>query len=152
MTSYSGSVAYLKYVALSDKPEGFRGTEFNSVFGLGKMTDDRVNYTSQIIVEGGETPSLDVVENGLVYEDNGAVKNATFKVIKSDGSYEYVGAVADAVLDAGVTVEKIAYVAKKWQMNEVPAEDIPTIGPKMEHIPLVAEPRRIAVRYDQITA
>jgi hypothetical protein len=37
-------------------------------------------------------------------------------------------------------------------MDHIPAKEIPSIGPKMEHIPLVAEPRRIAVRYDQITA
>lgn len=47
---------------------------------------------------------------------------------------------------------KIAYVAHEFQMETVPAHDIPTIGPVMKHIPLVAEPRRIAVRYDQITA
>jgi hypothetical protein len=37
-------------------------------------------------------------------------------------------------------------------MERVPAKEIPAIGPRMKHIPLVAEPRRIAVRYDQITA
>ena len=37
-------------------------------------------------------------------------------------------------------------------MEHVPATDIPTIGPRMQRIALVAEPRRIAVRYDQITA
>lgn len=146
MTSYSGSVAYLKYVALTDKGGIKVGDEFNSVFGLGKMDDKRVGYTSQVIVETGKGPAaMDVLTNGLTYEDNGAIKNATYKSIKADGSVVYGDAIdSDAV--------KFAYASKVFQMEKVPAEDIPTIGPKMEHIALVAEPRRIAVKYDQITA
>ena len=72
------------------------------------------------------------------------------KVIKADGTVEYV--TADA-LKAGVEPgAKVAYFSEEFQMEHVPAQDIPTIGPKMERIALVAEPRRIAVRYDQITA
>ncbi len=147
MTRSSGSVAYLKYVALSDK-NGMQYKDLNSVFGLGEMSDGRVNYTSQIIVEEGTTPSLDVIEKGLTHDVEGAVVFNTYKCIKDDGSFEYV----DDIASATGTVKKIAYVAKQWQMAKVPAEDIPTIGPKMERIALVAEPRRIAVRYDQITA
>ena len=50
MTSYSGSVAYLRYEAATDK-NGMQGRELNSVFGLGQMDDDRVGYTSQILIE-----------------------------------------------------------------------------------------------------
>ena len=50
------------------------------------------------------------------------------------------------------TGSKVAYFSEEFQMEHVPAEDIPTIGPRMNRIALVAEPRRIAVRYDQITA
>lgn len=145
MTSYSGAVAYLEYVATTDK-NGQEGKTFNSVFGLGEMSDGRVNYTSQIIVESGKVASVTpVVDNGLTYEDNGEIKSATYKSILADGSAVY-GATVDE------NAVKIAYVAKKFQMESVPAEDIPSIGPKMRKIPLVAEPRRIAVRYDQITA
>jgi hypothetical protein len=145
MTRSSGSVAYLKYVALSDK-NGMQYKDLNSVFGLGEMSDGRVNYTSQIIVEDGVVPSLEVIEKGLSHDVDGAIVFNTYKVIKEDGSFEYVDDLT------GVEGKKIAYVAKQWQMAKVPAEDIPTIGPKMERIALVAEPRRIAVRYDQITA
>lgn len=153
MTSYSGSVAYLKYVALTDKND-MKDEELNSVFGLGKMTDGRVNYTSQVIVEaavsGTATPALTVKEGGISYVvDNGVdVKYADVKVIMTDGSVQYVA--KDAIPTTGVA--KIAYVSEEFQMSQVPAANIPTIGPKMERIPLVAEPRRIAVRYDQITA
>lgn len=146
LTSYSGSVAYLKYVSKTTKGGVTAGDEFNSVFGLGQMTDARKNFTSQVIVESGAGPAaLNVKADGLVYEDDGAVKRATYKSILADGSAVY-GATID------VSAVKFAYVSEEFQMEQVPALDIPTIGPKMEHIALVAEPRRIAVRYDQITA
>ena len=147
MTSYSGSVAYLKYVALTDKGGVNVGDEFNSVFGLGKMTDGRVQYTSQVIVESGDTPTMadKLFANGITYEEDGAIKRANYKSVLADGTVKY-----GANPESGA--KKIAYVIKTFQMETVPAEDIPTIGPKMEHIALVAEPRRIAVKYDQITA
>jgi hypothetical protein len=148
MTSYSGSVAYLKYVALSDK-NGMKDKVLNSVFAHGEMNDARMNYTSQIVVEEGATPALTVKEKGISYfEGKGVdVKYADVKAIMADGSVQYVA--KDAI---PTDAKKIAYVSEEFQMMNVPAQDIPTIGPKMERIALVAEPRRIAVRYDQITA
>ena len=145
MTSYSGSVAYLEYVSLTDKGGVSKGDMFNSVFGHGEMTEARQNFTSQIVVESGATATLEAEENGLSYTEGTTVKFATYKSVMADGSAVYGDAPeADAV--------KIAYVSKQFQMNHVPATEIPAIGPRMKHIPLVAEPRRIAVRYDQITA
>ena len=145
MTSYSGSVAYLEYVSLTDKGGVKKGDMFNSVFGHGEMTEDRMNFTSQIVVEAGDTPTLEAEVDGLSYTDETTVKFATYKSVMEDGSAVYGDTPeTDAV--------KIAYVSKQFQMNKVPATEIPAIGPRMKHIPLVAEPRRIAVRYDQITA
>ena len=144
MTSYSGSVAYLEYVALTDK-NGMKDEVLNSVFGHGKMDENRMNYTSQIVVENGATATLEAEENGLSYTEGTTVKFATYKSVLADGSAVY-GDAPDA------NAVKIAYVSKQFQMNKIPATEIPSIGPRMKHIPLVAEPRRIAVRYDQITA
>ena len=145
MTSYSGSVAYLEYVSLTEKGGVEKGQMFNSVFGHGKMDEARQNFTSQIVVENGATATLEAEENGLSYTEGTTVKFATYKSVMADGSAVYGDEPeADAV--------KIAYVSKQFQMNKVPATEIPAIGPRMKHIPLVAEPRRIAVRYDQITA
>ena len=147
MTSYSGSVAYLKYVTLTDKPGYEAGQELNSVFGLGEMNENRMNYASQTIVETGNVPTLTVKANGINYVDaNGKCATADVKAIV-DGKPVYV---AKDAIPAEAT--KIAYVSTEFQMETIPANKIPTIGPKMERIPLVAEPRRIAVRYDQITA
>ena len=166
MTSYSGSIAYLEYVSLTDKGDIAKGDMFNSVFGHGEMNEARQNFTSQIIVESGDAPAAftyaapkadgtegdgnQIEYNGITYVDGNNVKTATIKYIGKDKDGNAAVAYDDASKLA--TVEKVAYVAKQFQMNHVPAAEIPAIGPRMKHIPLVAEPRRIAVRYDQITA
>jgi hypothetical protein len=151
MTSYSGSVAYLEYVSLTDKGGVKKGDMFNSVFGHGEMDEARQNFTSQVVVETiGDDAKLTfvgeddaVVVDGFKYMDKEShtMKTATYKV---NGEYktEYTPVKGD----------KVAYVIDRFQMEKVPAKEIPAIGPRMKHIPLVAEPRRIAVRYDQITA
>ena len=140
MTSYSGSVAYLRYEATTEK-NGMKGKVLNSVFGLGEMDDNRVAYTSQILIENyedGGKLSFEAVEGGLTNVEGNNVVRYTYKI---DGEYTNE-------LKAG----KVAYVAKQFQMETVPATEIPAIKPVMDRIALVAEPRRIAVKYDQITA
>ena len=148
MTSYSGSVAYLEYVSLTDKGDVKKGDMFNSVFGHGEMTEARQNFTSQVIVETvGDDAKLtladSVVVGGLSYRDEETreYKTATYKV-----NGEYVDSYTPKAGD------KVAYMTEQFQMEKIPSKEIPAIGPRMKHIPLVAEPRRIAVRYDQITA
>lgn len=146
MTSFSGSVAYLKYVALSDK-NGMEGRELNSVFGLGTMDDARMNYTRQVIVEtvkAGEELSFEAVANAFEIVEDGVTNKYTYKV---DGKY------VNELPEEGTF--KVAYkTAEGFAHDEVTGKypKIPSIGPKMERIALVAEPRRIAVKYDQITA
>ena len=143
MTSYSGSVAYLEYVSLTDKGDVKKGDMFNSVFGHGEMDEARQNFTSQVIIETVDADGLmfTPVEGGFVYKDeDGKIQKAKYRV---NGEY------TDTLPAVGT---KVAYMADRFQMEKVPAQEIPAIGPRMKHIPLVAEPRRIAVRYDQITA
>jgi len=149
MTSYSGSVAYLEYVSKTDKGDVKKGDLFNGVFGLGEHSDARTAFTSQVIVEtagsDGKVALTPMATNR--FGEEGEHKDA--KVIVGD----VVSYVTAAQLIAGVTPgAKVAYFSEEFQMEHVPAQDIPTIGPKMRRIALVAEPRRIAVRYDQITA
>ena len=146
MTSISGSVAYLEYVATTDK-NGMEGEVLNGAFGLGKMSDNRVAYTSQIIVENYTSGSvaLTPVVGGIKHDVDGAIVANTYKCIKADGEVVF----ADTIVEG---TKKVAYVSEEFQMEKVPSKDIPSIGPKMRRIPLVAEPRRIAVKYDQITA
>lgn len=147
MTSYSGSVAYLEYVTKTGKPGIPADTVLNSAFGLGQMNEARQNYASQVIVEAGDEPTLTVATDIKRFRNPEDGAMYAIKAVMADGTVNYVNDAADATGAA-----KIAYVASELQMETVPATDIPTIGPRMKHIPLVAEPRRIAVRYDQITA
>jgi hypothetical protein len=147
MTSYSGSVAYLEYVSKTDKGDVKKGDVFNGVFGLGAMNEARQNFSAQVIIETVGSDGKVVLTPMATGKFEGG-KDA--KVVKADGSVEYI--TADE-LKAGVEAgAKVAYFSEEFQMEHVPAQDIPTIGPRMKRIPLVAEPRRIAVRYDQITA
>ena len=147
MTSYSGSVAYLEYVSKTDKGDIKKGDVFNGVFGLGMHSESRTAFTSQVIVEtvGSDGKvALTPAASGKFGEGKDA------KVISSTGVVSYKTA---EELKAGVEAgSKVAYFSEEFQMEHVPATDIPTIGPRMNRIALVAEPRRIAVRYDQITA
>ena len=158
MTSYSGSVAYLEYVSLTDKGGVEKGQMFNSVFGHGEMNDARQQFTSQVVIENESSIADlafddDVKANGLTYmaDDSHTMMAATYKFIGTDKDGKPVTVYGNED-PADITVKKIAYVVNRFQMEQVPATEIPAIGPRMKHIPLVAEPRRIAVRYDQITA
>ena len=149
MTSISGSVAYLEYVATTKK-NGMEGEVLNGAFGLGQMSDGRVAYTSQIIVEnvsGAQESTLNAVAGGIKHDVDGAIVSHTFKFTKAGSEPLFTNE-----FSKGSGYEKVAYVSQEFQMEQVPAQDIPSIGPKMRRIPLVAEPRRIAVKYDQITA
>ena len=150
MTSYSGSVAYLEYVSKTDKGDVKKGDVFNGVFGLGEHSEARTAFTSQVIVEtvgsNGKVALKAVATNKFGKE--GEHKDA--KVIKADGKVEYK--TAEEINNGVEAGSKVAYFSEEFQMEHVPAQDIPTIGPRMNRIALVAEPRRIAVRYDQITA
>ena len=155
MTSYSGSVAYLEYVSKTDKGGVKKGDVFNGVFGLGKHDEARTAFTSQVIVEtvgdSGELSLEPVASNRFAKTDEWGKPIETgkdIKVIHKNGEVEY-----KAASKTGFTKDdKVAYFSEEFQMEHVPAQDIPTIGPRMNRIALVAEPRRIAVRYDQITA
>jgi hypothetical protein len=152
MTSYSGSIAYLKYVAASEK-NGMEGRTLNSVFAHGEMDDARMFYASPVVVEDVKADNLvtsmtPVIGGFVVREGNKADGTASDMAVKY--TYKIDGKYTNE-LKAG----KVAYKAAEgndWQMDHVPATQIPSIAPKMERIALVAEPRRIAVRYDQITA
>lgn len=155
LTSYSGSVAYLEYVSKTDKGGVKKGDVFNSVFGLGKTNEARTNFTAQVIIETATdaafTPTLTPMASKKFKDTNGDLKDV--KVVAKDGTVTYYDVTSGTITGyTSAEGDKVAYFSEEFQMEHVPAQDIPTIGPVMKHIPLVAEPRRIAVRYDQITA
>ena len=72
MKSRTGFIQYLQFTAGSDKGGVEQGEVFNDPFRLGKMTDERVNYTAALVVdavttEGGQnfTPAWKPLVNGF---------------------------------------------------------------------------------------
>ena len=65
MTSFTGFVTYLRYVAGTAKGGVGIGDMFNSVYSLGEMTEDRMRYTSSAVADEF---------TGLTKADNQAVK------------------------------------------------------------------------------
>ena len=156
MTSYSGSVAYLEYVSKTDKGDIKKGDVFNGVFSLGKHDEARTAFTSQVIIEtAGAEGSLALTpmhfEEGKFFNDKDK-KYYDAKITKKADSSVVFANVESKKINGLAEGDKVAYFSEEFQMEHVPAQDIPTIGPRMNRIALVAEPRRIAVRYDQITA
>lgn len=161
MTSYSGAVAYLEYQSRTTKggiQGGGRGmaegTKFNGVFAMGDVDESRINFTSQVIVEtAGSDGSVALTPMAAKKFFNKEDKKFYDAKITREGADAPIYAdVVDGKIDGLQAGDKVAYFSEEFQMEHVPAQDIPTIGPVMKSIPLVAQPRRIAVRYDQITA
>jgi len=155
MTSYSGSVAYLEYQSRTPKGDVKRGDVFNSVFALGDMNEARQNFTSQVIIETIEADGSALTELTLTPMATGKFPGGKDVKVKRAGETLYFNVDRDTHEIIGYEAQakdKVAYFSEEFQMEHVPAKDIPTIGPVMKRIPLVAEPRRIAVRYDQISA
>lgn len=99
---------------------------------------------------------------------------ADAKVIRANGKIEYVtlAKTSDGKIDPNTSIvssvdeegkailpvnglvagDRVVYKSEEFQMDHVPAQDIPSLKPHVNTISLIAKPRRIAVYYDQITA
>lgn len=142
MSSISGNLTYLSYVAGSNKGGVEQGRMFNSVWSLGEMDEPRQTYTSQRVVETlteGQTklawaPVL--VDTVKFLDETGAVVEADADAVTADGT---ITAPAGAV--------KVAYV---YDNEIIPQNDLPILNAKLENMPLQAKVRRIAIYYSQI--
>lgn len=157
MSSMSGYVAYVEYVAGSNKGQTAQGDVFNSPFGLGKVDAD---YTSARVVENvteemaGKAFAAawtDVLPNAFFVKEGKEVKVGTeggawntYKVIKADGTVSYSV--------AAPTVEKGDRVCYLYNNVEIPQNDLPIVNAQMKSIALQAKARRIAIYYSQMAA
>lgn len=140
MTSISGYVTYLRYTAGVTKGGVDEGTMFGSVYRHGDMTPERINYTSDRVVEPVKAGAIAFAWKPQV----GSVKFA------ADGSTEYVELEAvDGVYTAPAD-GKVAYTYDNVVIPQV--SGIPTLKAAMDAIDLHAHARRIAVYYSQIAA
>jgi len=148
MSSFTGSIQYYKFVAGSNKGGIEIGDEFNSPFALAPMTDERMHYTAQAVVdviqpdEEGKaflawTPIAEGFDPALV----GAPSGASIEVIdRETGEVKVTGA------------EGALRVKYLYDQVRIPQNDLPIYNVRVERIALEAKPRRIAIYYSQMAA
>lgn len=136
MSSMSGYVTYIEYVAGSKKGQTENGDLFNNPFRLG---DVDANYTSQAVVENVEagefTPAwTPVVGNKVTFVAAGGTETEM------------------DLVDGKVTIAEAGRVKYQYDNIVIPQNDLPMLRAEMKAIPLIAKARRIAVYYSQIAA
>ena len=155
MSSISGYINYIQYVAGSNKGQTSQGDVFNNPFRLGKVDP---NYTSSHVVEN----LVAGADNTLAWTPvvKGAFKDADGNVlgdVKVGSTYLFYNPAngklyedaAYATPFTAVGGEKAAYI---YDNVVIPQNDLPILNAEMKSIGLVAKARRIAIYYSQIAA
>lgn len=147
MSSMTGYIQVLKFVAGTDKGGVKRGDLFNDPFQLGDMTADRVNYTASAVVEEVELDGEGKATLAWVPLYEGftpvvvGVEGATVEIVdKSTGEIKVTGATGSI---------KVKYL---YDNVVIPQNDLPILNAKVEGIALEAKARRIAIYYSQMAA
>ena len=148
MSSYSGYINYVEYVAGIDKGDVKQGELFNSPFGLGeadKKIDEK--YTSARVVEtvgsdGKFTPAWTPIVKGAFGEGKDV------KVVKKAGGEEFREFTGEEITGLAEG-DRVAYV---YNNEVIPQEKLPTVKAVMKTMPLVAKARRIAIYFSQFAA
>ena len=162
MSSMSGYVTYIEYVAGKNKGQTENGDLFNSPFKLGDVNS---NYTSDAVVENFQaaaspaavTPVWGPVATGVFDYNN---TKYDFKLLDygTDSTYAstptvtYGNFVDGQIPAASQTASHYYKVAYRYDNVIVPQNDLPTLRAEMKSISLIAKARRIAVFYSQIAA
>lgn len=152
MASITGYIQYLKFTAGSNKGGVKQGDVFNDPFRLGKMTDERVNYTSSSVVEpveaaGDVTLAWTPVVVGAFPDPSDPTVKHTVKFIAEDGTVSYLEPV-----NGKVTVSGKGKIAYAYDNIYIPQNDLPILNAEMDAIALEAKARRIAIYYSQMAA
>lgn len=149
MTSMSGYITYIEYLAGKTKGATDNGDLFNSPFKLGNADP---TYTSQSVVESytatsGQTAFvMSWYPTGTVSK----VYNGTTELSADD--YTVDDDNHKVTLDSGATVGDIIKIAYTYDNVVIPQNDLPALRAEMKSISLIAKARRIAVYYSQIAA
>ena len=144
MASITGYIQYLKFTAGTNKGGVKQGDVFNDPFRLGKMTDERVNYTASAVVEPLTDGQTKVAWTPVVA--------GSAKFIDAEGNELEGGSIAadgTITLPSEGTAVKVAYV---YDNIYIPQNDLPILNAEMDTIALEAKARRIAIYYSQMAA
>ena len=147
MSSMSGYVSYIKFVAVTDKGDIAEGDVFNDAFRLGRVDE---KYTSERVVETVGTEgkiklSWTPVVKGA-FENEGTKYDVKITATNGDVSY------ANVDENGEVTATEGARVAYVYDNVVIPQKNLPLLVAKMDAIPLIAHARRIAIYYSQMAA
>ena len=144
MKSRTGYIQYLQFVAGSNKGGVKQNEVFNDPFKLGKMTDERVNYTSAFVPE-----EITLDEKGEATLSWAPVRDV--KVVGVEGAkVEIVDAEKGRIKVTGAEgTIKVGYI---YDNIVIPQKDLPILNAQMEGIALHAKARKIAVYYSQMAA
>ena len=148
MPSFTGSIQYYKFVAGSNKGGIKQGDEFNSPFALAPMTEERMNYTSQAVVdvitpdaEGKAFLAWTPINPAMAPALVGAESGATITVVDA--------ATGEVKVEGATGALRVKYL---YDQVVIPQNDLPIYNVKVERIALEAKPRRIAIYYSQMAA
>lgn len=170
MSSMSGYITYIEYMAGKTKGETQNGDVFNSPFKLGKVNEE---YTSNRVTEAfvaGQNLVWSPVVQGSFYQEgkyHGDVK--VLHKVDDTTTKVYYGTFKDAEAVKAGNLTGMTFVDEDGQEQSivlaegdkigyvydniiVPQNDLPTLRAEMKSIPLIAKARRIAVFYSQIAA
>lgn len=177
MKSRTGFLQYLQFTAGSNKGGVEQGEVFNDPFRLGKMTDERVNYTAALVVdvvtsdsEGTVhfTPAWTPLVNGFrtiettpgdasteVEFNENFINKYTKAQLATVKTRTYKVIATDGTVtfaDDATGLEAGDKVAYKYDNVVIPQNDLPIVNAHMEGIALAAKARRVAIYYSQMAA
>ena len=154
MTAMTGSVAYVQYVAGSNKGATKQGDVFNDPFRLGKVDPA---YTSQVVAETVKVTSnvAHINWTPVVPAETEVKVGGTAKTVITEGTPAAGQVLVEADGKLTFFANEVADntdVAVKYVYDNVviPQNDLPILNARIENIPLLAKARRIAIYYSQI--
>ena len=154
MTSFTGYISYMEFALGNDADFS---NPVQNPFTYGLMTEDRMRYTSNAVVETvtlasnkatlgfkGIILNGNKLANGTVTKDGAEV---TYTAEKKDN-----GLVEITVSSGAGATDKVK-VSYEYDNQVIPAQnELPTVKARMSGIPLTAKARRIAIEYSQFAA
>ena len=147
MSSMTGYIQILEFVAGTDKGGVKQGDVFNDPFALGKMTDERVRYTGSAVVEEVELGAEGAATLAWVPLFTGFTPTV---VGNESATVQVVDAKTGAIKVTGASGKvKIKYL---YDNVVIPQNDLPVLNAHVRGIALEAKARRIAIYYSQMAA
>lgn len=142
MPSTTGYITFMQYVAGSNKGGVKQGDVFNDPMYLGKMSEERTNYTGAPVVENVGEEDTEFVPAWTPVVGNKVIG------IKKDGS----GEVEIELVDGKATFVANTYSKIKYSYDNVtiPQNDLPILNARTRGVALLAKERNLAVYYSNL--